>query len=229
LPNLAIIPARGGSKRIPRKNTLDFLGKPVMAYSIELALSSGLFDEVMVSTEDKEIRDLALSFGAQVPFTRSGENADDHATTLDVILEVVDQYRTKENRQFDKVCCIYPTAPLARVEHLQEGYNMLTQKNFDSVFPVVAFSFPVWRGLYRENNGQARMIWPEHQNSRSQDLKSVYHDAGQWYWFIPSRVQNGLYTPNSGTVLLDEMEAQDIDNLVDWKLAELKYKLMHGL
>jgi pseudaminic acid cytidylyltransferase len=225
--NLAIIPARGSSKRIPRKNIKDFLGKPIIAYSIELALQSGLFEEVMVSTDDTEIADISIKYGAKVPFYRSSETSSDYATTLDVIQEVVLEYLNKFDKMFDLVCCIYPTSPLIQVQQLEKGLDILISKKFDSVFPIVAFGYPVWRGLEITDEGKTRMIWSEFQTSRTQDLKKVYHDAGQWYWMNISKIQNTIFTANSASIVLHEDEVQDIDNMKDWKLAEMKFKLLN--
>ncbi len=225
--NIAIIPARGGSKRIPGKNIKLFLGKPIIAYSIEMALNSGLFSEVMVSTDDAEIADIAKKYGAKVPFIRSAKNADDHATTMDVINEVLGFYKS-ERKNFDYACCIYPTAPLATAIHLKEGFEKLKNKNLHSVFPVVAFSYPVWRGLEIDASGHTKMVWKEYQNSRSQDLKQVYHDAGQWYWFNPKEITNTLFTEKTASVILGEEEAQDIDTTSDWLMAEMKYKMLYN-
>ena len=226
---LAIIPARGGSKRIPRKNVRAFLGKPIIAYSIEAALQSGLFEEVMVSTDDAEIAEVAKTYGAQVPFMRSPETSDDFATTAAVLYEVLQQYAAA-GRPFDLCCCLYPTAPLVQQAALAAAHQKLVSGNFDTVFPVVSYSYPIWRSLKMEGD-KAVMNWPEHLNSRSQDLPPAYHDAGQFYWLRVDTFlqQRSLFTPNSGAVALDELEVQDIDNLTDWKLAELKYKLLHGL
>lgn len=225
--NLAIIPARGGSKRIPRKNIRDFLGKPIITYSIEAAHQSGLFEEVMVSTDEKEIAEIAVKNGAEVPFYRSSKTSGDNATTMAVIQEVVTEYRNQLSKEFDLVCCIYPTAPLIRVEYLKKGLDLLLTNNFDSVFPVVAFGYPVWRGVEITDEGRTKMVWPEFQDSRSQDLKKVYHDAGQWYWINMRQPGDSIFTPNSGSIVLSENEVQDIDNLSDWILAEMKYRLLH--
>ncbi len=228
MDNLAIIPARGGSKRIPGKNIKFFFGKPVIAYSIEQALKSGLFQQVMVSTEDMEIAKVAKKFGAEVPFLRSEKNSDDQATTLDVIKEVLDSYKNLLNKRYKFVACIYPAAPLIQTQHLLEGYNKMIDENYDSVFPVVEFSNPVWRGFEIDDNGKAKLLWPEYMFSRSQDLKKVYSDAGQWYWLNAELLRDSIFTDNSGTVLLSQDEAQDIDSSFDWKMAELKYNLLHG-
>ena len=224
--NLCIIPARGGSKRIPRKNIKDFLGKPIIAYSIETALQSGLFEEVMVSTDDKEIAEVAEQYGAKVPFLRSEENSGDYATTADVLLEVLGQYKNL-GLSFEHACCIYATAPLIRIERLKEGMKKLQTNHFKSVFPVVSYSSPIWRGLKTTVGDKVEMIWPENLNARSQDLEKVFHDAGQWYWFDVEHFQNEklLFTDNSSSILLPEYEVQDIDNTMDWEIAVLKYQL----
>lgn len=227
MANLAIIPARGGSKRIPRKNIKDFLGKPIVAYSIETALKSNLFDEVMVSTDDAEVAEIAMGYGAKVPFLRSRENADDQAGTMAVLKEVEDQYLRDCGKTFERICCIYPTAPLTQQQHLSEGLELMVRDNLSSVFPAVAFSYPVWRGI-EIVHGRSRFIWPEHLNARSQDLKTVYHDAGQWYWYNPLKVTASIFTENTSSIILTDDLVQDIDNLTDWKLAEMKYKLIHG-
>jgi pseudaminic acid cytidylyltransferase len=222
--NLAIIPARGGSKRIPRKNIKDFLGKPIIAYSIEAALTSELFDEVMVSTDDEEIAEVALKFGAKVPFLRSKKNSDDFSTTIDVIKEVISEYKIKFNANFENGCCIYPTAPLLKIDHLNNGFNKLISNDYSTVFSAVEFSYPIWRGLSINEDSIVTMIWPQYLNDRSQDLQKVYHDAGQWYWFKTKELTESFLSGKSAIVKLDENEVQDIDNLTDWKLAELKYK-----
>ncbi len=224
--NLAIIPARGGSKRIPRKNIKDFLGKPIIAYSIEAAINSNLFEEVMVSTDDFEIAEIAKKYGAKVPFFRSNENSDDFSTTMDVIKEVLEVYSNKLNTSFEHACCIYPTAPLIKIDHLKTGYDKLISNNLSSVFTAVEFSYPIWRGLAINEENMAKMIWPEHLNDRSQDLQKVYHDAGQWYWFRPTELSDSLISGNIAIIKLEETEVQDIDNLIDWKLAEFKYKIL---
>jgi len=223
MSRLAIIPARGGSKRIPGKNIKLFHGKPIIAYVIETLLQSGLFDEVMVSTEDEEIAAVAQEFGAKVPFRRSAENSGDHSSTLDVINEVRADYE-KEGHVFGQICCVYPTAVLATSDHLKQGLELLENRGFDTVFPVVAYGHPVWRG-FSVKDDHPEMLWPENQGKRTQDLEPVYHDAGQWYWIRTEKLKDRIFTPNSGTVILDEMEVQDIDSPTDWQLAELKYKL----
>tara|TARA_R110002049_G_scaffold2365_2_gene17262 strand:- start:19173 stop:19877 length:705 start_codon:yes stop_codon:yes gene_type:complete len=226
MANLAIIPARGGSKRIPRKNVKLFLGKPIIAYSIEAALKSNLFDAVMVSTDDEEIARIAINYGAKVPFLRSSNNASDFAVLADVVHEVVTNYN-EQNKSFDNICCVLPTAPFITSNKISEAYNKLTEGNFDSVFPVLEFSFPIQRSLKIEAN-KVTMVWSDHLNTRSQDLEPRYHDSGQFYWLKEStfRKEKKLFTDNSGAIIISELHAQDIDTETDWKLAEIKYKLM---
>ncbi|WP_345157117.1 pseudaminic acid cytidylyltransferase, partial [Pontibacter saemangeumensis] len=223
---IAIIPARGGSKRIPRKNIRAFLGKPIMAYSIEAALESGLFEQVMVSTDDEEIAEVARRHGAGVPFLRSTAASDDFATTAAVLTEVLRAYEAS-GETYDYGCCIYPTAPLVKTASIRAAFALLTAQQRDSVFPVLRYSYPIWRSL-RMEGGRAVMNWPEHLGSRSQDLPAAFHDAGQFYWFAVKRFleKQALFTDNTGAIELSELEVQDIDNLTDWKLAEMKYRLM---
>lgn len=227
---IAIIPARGGSKRIAKKNIKNFLGKPMLSYAIQTALDSQLFDEVMVSTDDKAIGEIALEYGANVPFMRSSKNADDFATTIDVITEVIMAYE-KLGKQFEYASCIYPCTPLLTVEKLQQSFNVLENSDLDCVFPIIRYGFPIQRAVRLSEQNLVEMFQPRYSTTRSQDLEPSYHDAGQFYSF---RVKNliakqKLLTNYTGHIELSEMEAQDIDNLVDWKLAEVKYKLMHNL
>jgi len=223
---IAIIPARGGSKRIPKKNIKDFLGKPIIAYSIEAVINSKLFDEVMVSTDDNEIAEIARQYGANIPFLRSEATSNDHATTGAVLIEVLNAYK-KLDKAFDYACCIYPTSAFVTAEKLHEAFNLLIEKNYLSVFPIMPFSYPIWRSLKTEN-GKVNMNYPEYRNSRSQDLPLAYHDAGQFYFFKTEALlsEQTLFTSNSGAIVIDEMEGQDIDNLTDWMIAEMKYKML---
>jgi N-acylneuraminate cytidylyltransferase len=223
---LAIIPARGGSKRIPRKNIKKFLGVPIIKYSIDAALNSHCFDEMMVSTDDKEIAQKAISFGAKVPFFRSQKTSNDFATTADVILEVLREYK-KRGVEFDYFCCIYPTAPFITAKKLIKGKKLIKETTVDAVIPIVRFSYPIQRAL-RIDNGLLKMFWPENDNKRSQDLELVYHDAGQFYWvqtdnFLRSKT---FFTDNTLPLELSPPEVQDIDIDEDWKLAEMKYRLL---
>lgn len=221
---VAIITARGGSKRIPRKNVKDFCGKPIISYSIEAALQSSLFDEVMVSTDDEEIAEVAKKYGASVPFMRSATTADDYATTADVLDEVLKEYE-KLGRKFDRMCCIYPTAQLVTAQTLQQAWAYLEDKQADALTPVVRFSYPPQRCFILEN-GYLRYKWPEYIRSRSQDLEPFYHDAGQFYFYRVEEFQEGNVNKLIPYVL-DDMQVQDIDNMDDWKMAEIKFKLRH--
>lgn len=225
---LCIIPARGGSKRIPRKNIKDFLGKPILSYSIQSAINSNIFDEVMVSTDDEEIAGIALKYGAKLPFMRSLENANDYATTVDVLTEVIQEYE-KIGRVFKYVCCIYPTAPFVDTSILQSAFMTLKKHSFDGIFPVIRYGFPIQRAMRTNGDGKIEMIYPEHMSSRSQDLEPSFHDAGQFYFFNTEMLNrgSGLWTANTGYIEIDELNAQDIDTLTDWKLAELKYRLIN--
>lgn len=225
---IAVITARGGSKRIPRKNIKEFCGKPILAYSVEAALMSGMFDSVMVSTEDEEIAELARGCGAEVPFLRSRENANDYAATRDVLGEVLKEYADR-GEQFDTLCCIYPTAPFVTAERLRDAVRLLEESGADSVLPVVKFSFPPQRCVVIKD-GLLRFKWQEHAQARSQDLEPFYHDAGQFYCLnVKSfRVWNELVMEKTAPLILPETEVQDIDTEEDWRLAEIKYRLLHG-
>ncbi|MGW1455558.1 pseudaminic acid cytidylyltransferase [Salegentibacter agarivorans] len=224
---LAIIPARGGSKRIPKKNIKEFLGKPIIGYSIEAAIKSELFDEVMVSTEDEDIAKIAKNYGANVPFFRSEKNADDQATTLDVLLEVLNKYK-KGNKEFEIICCIYPCAPLLNSAKLVQAFSIMQKKNLDGIFPVIPFSFPVQKAIKIENSNISYLS-PQYSKFRTQDLEKTFHDAGQFYFAKRDKIiDSGNIFDNMGVIELSLMEGQDIDTIEDWKLAELKYQLMYG-
>ncbi len=224
--NLAIIPARGGSKRIPRKNIKNFLGLPIIAYSINAALESGLFDEVMVSTDDLEIAEVSKKYGAKVPFYRSVEMSNDFATTFDVINEVIGKYQ-EINIQIENICCVYPCAPFCNHNILRESYEIMNKQGFHSVFPIIPYSNPIQRAL-RVENDKVLMFHPEYLETRSQDLEKSYYDAGQFYWLKTSILlkDKKIYGDYSGGIVLDELNAHDIDNEIDWKMAELKYQLL---
>lgn len=198
---------------------------PIIAYSIKAAVESGIFDEVMVSTDDKEIAEVAKQYGANVPFLRSTETANDYATTADVINEVLDTYQ-KQGINFDVVCCLYATAPFVTSQRLKEASDILDTESFDSAFTCVPFSYPVQRGLQINENGRISMKWPEYALSRSQDLPQIYHDAGQFYFAtVPAfKKSNGFWGKNTAPVILSELEVQDLDTLTDWAIAEMKYK-----
>jgi pseudaminic acid cytidylyltransferase len=220
---VAIITARGGSKRIPRKNIKSFNGKPIIAYSIEAALNSGIFDEVMVSTDDEEIAAVAKQFGATVPFMRSSKTSDDYATTADVLKEVLRSYE-QEGIAFEYACCIYPTAPFVTAEKLSNAFGKLIDTATDAVLPVTRFSFPIWRSFKMEE-GRVSYNWPEFAPKRSQDLPPAFHDCGQFYFFKTAGfLQTGkLITENTIGLEVPESEVQDIDNEEDWKIAEIKF------
>ncbi len=224
--NIAIITARGGSKRIPRKNIKEFCGKPIIVYSIEVAKNSGIFDEVMVSTDDEEIAEISLKNGANVPFFRSVETSGDHSVTADVIEEVLLQYK-KLGKEFDYICCIYPTAPFITTEKLIDAMSLLTSSKAESLLPVVKFSFPPQRATVIKN-GKIVMKWPEYINTRSQDLEEYYHDCGQFYILKADSFYKSkkLITDNTIPYIIQETEVQDIDNLEDWAIAEMKYRLI---
>jgi pseudaminic acid cytidylyltransferase len=217
--NLAVIPARGGSKRIPKKNIKDFLGEPIISYSIKAAIKSKLFSEIIVSTDCEEIAFVAEKFGAKCPFIRSSKNSDDYAPLADVMDEIIDYY--KESK-FENICCILPTASLLTPDLLQEGYSLLLDKGFDSVRPVVRFNYPIQKA-FSLCEGKVEFMYPDNAMLRTQDMQAAYHDSGQFYWM---RFEKGLRGTNRGGFEIDEMYVQDIDNETDWKLAELKYKII---
>ena len=228
MKKLAVITARGGSKRIPRKNIKEFCGKPIMAYSIEAALHAGVFDTVMVSTDDEEIAQVARQYGAEVPFFRSQETANDYAVTSQVLREVLEEYENR-GEHFGQVCCIYPTAPFLTADRLREAMGVLTGKKADCVLPVVRYGFPPQRCVVVED-GFVKFKWPQHLNARSQDLEPYYHDVGQFYCLDTGQfVQQGvLIMEHTVPLILSEMEVQDIDTEEDWKLAEVKFSLLRG-
>jgi len=225
---LAIIPARGGSKRIPRKSIKLFLGKPIIQYSIESAFNANLFDEIMVSTDDMQIAEISKSLGANIPFMRSKENSNDYAGTSEVIFEVLQEFQNR-NIFFNYCCCIYAIAPLIKVENIVSGFNLLKEKNYDSFFPVVRYSHPIQRS-YQIVNDKLVMNKKENLTKRTQDLTPNFHDVGQFYWIKVNKfVENKkILTNNTGTIELSELEVQDIDNEDDWKIAEMKYKLLRN-
>jgi len=181
----------------------------------------------MVSTDDEAIAEVAKRYGAKVPFFRSELTSGDDATTVDVLLEVLREYKIL-GLSFKYACCIYATAPLIRKQNLTDGYRKLVRESRSWVFPVVKFSYPVWRGLKVLDSGETEMIWSEHLNSRSQDLEEVYHDAGQWYWFDVGHVVKSktIFSENSASIILSALDVQDIDDDTDWQMAELKYELL---
>ncbi len=224
---IAIITARGGSKRIPRKNIKDFCGKPIMNYSIDAALESGIFDEVMVSTDDEEIAEIARKAGANVPFYRSAETSNDTATTADVLLEVIAEYE-KKGQKFDYACCMYPTAPFVTADKLKKAMDELVKSGAQSIVPMSEFSYPPQRGLFIDDAGLVKMLHPEYATTRSQDLQKWYHECGQFYIFNVEefKIQKDTTMEKSIPFIIDPVEEQDIDNESDWLLAEMKYRFL---
>ena len=223
---ICIITARGGSKRIPGKNKKLFLGRPIICYSIEAALASGLFDEVMVSTDDREIAEISTKAGANVPFMRSNDTSGDYATTDDVLMEVLAKYQ-KMGKVFEYMACIYPTAPFVTAEKLKDAMRILVESGSGGVMPVVRFSFPPQRGMIVKD-GRLEYCYPENAMKRSQDLETMYHDCGQFYCYHVAKYLacKGDLPKGYVPVITPETEVQDIDNLSDWELAEMKYKMM---
>lgn len=223
---IAIITARGGSKRIPRKNIKEFCGKPIIAYSIEAALESKQFDEVMVSTDDKEIAEIGKKYGAVVPFMRSSETSNDYATTVDVLREVLGEYQ-KRGCFFEHTCCIYPTAPFITAEKLRCAMDLLREEKVDSVIPVVGFSFPPMRGMFIREE-KLEYCYPEFAQKRSQDIEIMYHDCGQFYCMKTAAFlsKGKIVTDHTRGLIIPEREVQDIDTMEDWAIAEMKYRLM---
>jgi N-acylneuraminate cytidylyltransferase len=228
LNSIAVIPARSGSKRIPNKNVKPFLGEPIIRYSIRSAIESELFDKVVVSTDSEIIADLAIKYGASVPFFRSEKNSGDYATTADVLLEVISEFE-RNNLFFKTLCCLYPTAPFVTSSRLINAMKILESNNekFNGVVPITEFSYPILRSLVIKNEN-LKMKWPENYNMRSQDFEKFYHDAGQFYLLDVAtfKIEKKLYLSNSAPMVLSNLEVQDIDNLDDWEIAEMKYKLL---
>ncbi|WP_160286037.1 pseudaminic acid cytidylyltransferase [Pseudomonas knackmussii] len=226
---LAVIPARGGSKRIPGKNIKAFYGKPMIAWSIEAALKSACFDEVIVSTDDPGIADIAERYGARVPFRRPDSLSDDHTGTIPVIQHAIDWYR-QQGCSLSQVCCIYATAPFLQPDDLRLGQEVLEARQADYVFAATSFPFPIQRAIRLDANGRVDMFSPEHFNTRSQDLEEAYHDAGQFYWGRPDAWLAGkvIFSNASAAVLLPRHRVQDIDTPEDWQRAEWMFKAMHA-
>jgi N-acylneuraminate cytidylyltransferase len=224
---LAIIPARGGSKRIPRKNIKAFCGKPMIAWSIEAALASGCFDQVIVSTDDEEIAVVAQEYGAVAPFLRPAELSDDHTGTLPVVRHAIEWYKSR-GALLDQVCCLYATAPFVRGEDIQRGLGVLEQTGADYAFSVTSYAFPIQRAIRITEAERVEMFHPEHFNTRSQDLEEAYHDAGQFYWGLASAWSEGkvIFSQASAPVILPRHRVQDIDTPEDWLRAEWMFKAM---
>lgn len=225
----AIITARGGSKRVPKKNIRSFCGKPIIAYSIEAALDSGLFEEVMVSTDSEEIAEIGKQYGAVIPFMRSEKTSNDFAGTTDVLNEVIEMYADR-GIEFETFCCIYPTAPFVTAKKLQESYCLLQDENVYNVVPMVSFSFPPQRGMLYKKDGFVKPMDVVGINARSQDLPTVYHDCGQFYWIKTMEYLKNqeILSNHTKPFFVPETEVQDIDNETDWILAEIKYGFWKG-
>ena len=226
LENICIIPARGGSKRLPAKNTKDFFGKPVISYAIECAQATGLFDVIFVSTDCERIANISRDFGAQVPFMRSAEASDDHATTHAVLKEVLIEFE-KQAVRFNRVLCMYPVTPLVTPDDLFLGLDALIKAPRALVFPVIEYGHPIWRAISIEQ-GFGKRIWNENRQSRTQDLRPAYHDSGQWYWMRAESVtkEEALNDLPIVPIVVDEAQAHDVDTLSDWKILELKYQAL---
>lgn len=224
---VAIIPARGGSKRIPNKNIKLFAGQPIISYSIRVAQETELFDKVIVSTDSLEIANIAREYGAEVPFIRPAELASDFAGTVEVICHAI-EWLAKEGTQSEFICCIYATAPFIQVSYLKQGYDKLVSSGATSVFSVTTYPYPIYRSLKITEKGCIEMIWPEYKDSRSQDLSEAYHDAGQFYWANIKKFMQGkaFFAKDSLPVILPRYLVQDIDTMEDWATAEKMYSVL---
>lgn len=226
---LAIIPARGGSKRIPRKNIKPFCGKPMIAWSIEVALESGCFDRIIVSSDDAEIAEVARSFGAEAPFIRPAELSDDHTGTIPVIAHAIG-WVSQQIAPLDFACCLYATAPFVRAEDLRRGYDLLQQSGADYAFSVTSYAFPIQRAIRITADQRVEMFNPEHFTTRSQDLEEAFHDAGQFYWGRAAAwlASKPIFSHDAAPVTLPRHRVQDIDTPEDWERAEWLFKAMRS-
>jgi len=220
--NIAIIPARGGSKRIPRKNIKDFYGKPMIGWSIEIAIKSGLFDSVIVSTDDSEIADISKRFGAEVPFVRPDELSNDYIGTTEVIVHAIEWLLSK-GLALDSICCIYPTAPFIQIDDLQRGFKEINSSDCSYAFAVTDYSSPIFRSFQIKTGGEVEMFFPEYFNLRSQDIPNAFHDAGQFYWGRPNAWldRRPIFNSNSKAIIIPRWRVQDIDTEDDWLRAQL--------
>lgn len=220
---VAIIPARGGSKRIPKKNIREFNNKPIIAWSIQAALESACFDRVIVSTDSKEIASTAKLFGAEVPFLRDKNLSDDHTSTLPVISDAIS--RLEDEIEF--ACCIYPTAPFVKPDDISKGLKIITEQKVDFVFTATKYNYPIQRALRLDQDGTVSMLQPDQENVRSQDLEDTFHDAGQFYWGRSDAWLEGRPILNNSRILeVLELHSQDIDTEDDWRKAEIKFRLL---
>ena len=225
--NICVIPARGGSKRIPRKNIKEFNGKPIIAYSIEAALKSNCFSQVIVSTDDDEISEVAKKYGALVPFVRPDELSNDYAGTIPVIKHAI-EWMEDNNNYIENVCCLYATAPFIQSKIISKAYQQLQDSNSDYCFSVTSFSFPIQRAIKIVQGDKVNMFYPEHFNTRSQDLEEAYHDAGQFYWGKAQafKDESPLFSEVATPYVLPRYLVQDIDTMEDWIRAETMYKVL---
>ncbi len=225
--NIAVIPARGGSKRIPRKNIKSFFGKPMIAWAIEAAIASGCFDDIIVSTDDDEIAEVAKAFGATVPFMRPESLSDDHTGTIPVIKHAIEWYH-EHVKPVDYVCCIYATAPFLQPSDLNQGLTLVQNNDIDYAFSVTSYAFPIQRALRLSECGRVTMFQPKHFNTRSQDLEEAWHDAGQFYWGRVGAWNNEkpLFSDRSAAIALPRHRVQDIDTPEDWTRGEWLFKAM---
>jgi len=225
---IAIIPARGGSKRIAKKNVKDFFGKPLIAYSIEVALASKLFDKVVVTTDDEQIAKIAKEYGAQVPFIRPAELSDDFTGTVDVVNHAI-KYLENQGESYEYVCTIYATAPLLQKEYLIDGYENLKNSNAINAFSATSMPFPIQRTFKLNDEGRCEMFTPEHYMTRSQDLEESYQDAGQFYWKKQGQKSDEImFGQDSIPIILPRYLVQDIDTFEDWERAEIMYKVLNN-
>ena len=230
MSTIAIIPARGGSKRIPKKNIKNFLGKPIIAYSIEIALQSQLFSAVLVSTDSEEIALIAQKYGATVPFLRPKELADDFTGTSPVVAQAIVEYEKKFSTKVNFACCIYATVPFLKEEYLQVAAKAVKKEGVDFAFAATNYPYPIQRSFYKTAEGNCQMLFPEQEEVRSQDLQEVYHDAGQFYFgqkdaFLENR---SIFSSSSIPIILPCYLVQDIDVPDDWKRAELMFKALNS-
>lgn len=228
--NIAIIPARGGSKRIPKKNIKNFLGKPIISYSVELAIKSNLFDKVIVSTDCDEIAEIAKSYGAEVPFKRPQEISDDFSTLNDVLKHAID-FIENDGFLYEYVCCIYATAPFIEIDDVRRGFELINTKKWESVIAATNFSYPIFRSFEKDKKGGLKMVFPDHYSSRSQDLPEIFHDAGQFFWAKSEFLKKSPsgFNQNNTIIEIPNYRAQDIDTDEDWQRAELIYKYLNEL
>lgn len=228
---LAVIPARGGSKRIPLKNIKDFCGKPMISWAIEAARESRCFDRIIVSTDDAEIADISCHWGAEAPFVRPKALSDDYTGTIPVVAHAIDWYLKHTAEKPEEVCCVYATAPFVRPADLRQGHEALHHCGCDYAFSVTSFPFPIQRAVRINKDGRVEMFHPEHFNTRSQDLEEAYHDAGQFYWGRAEAWVEGrtIFNSDAIPVLLPRHRVQDIDTIEDWRRAELMFTALRQI